>query len=106
MTEFDVLNRLRTLCNERNWSLYRLAKESGITYSTLNSMFNKSNIPTVATLLKLCDGLGITMSQFFCDDEISDLSKSQKECLELWNKLDKQSKKLAISYMSGMLKEL
>ena len=44
MTEFDVLNRLRTLCNERNWSLYRLAKESGITYSTLVLVKQNCNI--------------------------------------------------------------
>lgn len=61
----DVLNRIQTLLNEREWTLYRLAKESGITYSSLSSLFKKDNQPTISTLEKICTGLNISLNEFF-----------------------------------------
>ena len=61
----DVLNRIQTLLNEREWTLYRLAKESGITYSSLSSLFKKDNQPTISTLEKICIGLNISLNEFF-----------------------------------------
>ena len=43
MQEFAVITHIQELCNARGWTYYRLAKESGITYSTLSTMLNKEN---------------------------------------------------------------
>lgn len=103
MNDFDVLGRVRQLCEARSWSYYRLAKASGIPYSTLNTMLHKSYVPTVPSLQKICDGFGITLAQFFSDkDEVSLLTKDQRECLEQWDDLDKRSKELALAYMQGL----
>ena len=63
-----LLTKVQQLLDERNWSLYRLAKESHIPYSSLNSLFLKNNQPTVVTLEKICNGFHITLSEFFSDD--------------------------------------
>ena len=103
MNDFDVMVRIRELCEARSWTYYRLAKESGIPYSTLNTMLHKTYVPTVPSLMKICDGFGITLSQFFLeDDEQAMLTKNQKECLKHWDKLDQQSKRLALVYMEGL----
>ena len=49
----DTLMKIQKLMNERNWSLYKLAKESDIPYSSLNSLFLKNNQPTLSTLEKI-----------------------------------------------------
>ena len=67
MRDTDVIQHIQDLCKERNWSYYRLAKESDIPYSTLNNMISRTNIPTIPTLQKLCDGFGITLADFFLD---------------------------------------
>ena len=41
MNEINPLDRIQQLCDERGWSYYQLAKASGITYSTLNTMGKK-----------------------------------------------------------------
>lgn len=61
----DVLVRIDELCEKIGFSHYRLAKQAGIPLSSLNSMFDRNTTPTVATLEKLCKGLGITMYEFF-----------------------------------------
>ena len=65
MEEFDVSRRIAELCEARSWSYYRLAKASGIPYSTLSTMLHKSNVPSLPSLMKICQGFGITLAQFF-----------------------------------------
>ena len=103
MVEVDVIERIKELCDARSWTYYRLAKESGITYSTLSTMLHKTNIPSVPTLTKLCNGFGITLAQFFSpEDEPSKLTKSQLACLGQWDRLDTKSRELALAYMKGL----
>lgn len=103
ITEFLVIARIRQLCAKKGWSYYRLAKESGIPYSTLNTMMLKTNAPSITTLSKICNGLGVTLAQFF--DEQSEpemLTHEQRECLKIWDSLNRTEKKQAIAYMQGL----
>lgn len=64
MNELNPLDRIRELCEQRKWSYYQLSKASGIPYSTLNTMLNKENMPSLPTLQKLCQGFGISIVEF------------------------------------------
>lgn len=103
MDVFDVTGRINELCKARGWSYYRLAKESGIPYSTLNTMLHKANTPSVPSLTKMCAGFQISLAQFFSTgDETAKLTRSQKDCLKLWDALDLRSQELASAYMQGL----
>lgn len=105
--DFDVNARIKQLCEERNISYYELAKRSDIPYSTLSTMLHKSNQPSLITLRKICDGLGITLSNFFnVEGESVSLTDAQNECLSLFNLLSVEEQQLAIAYMKGILKKL
>lgn len=65
-----VAARIVGLCRERNITLNKLSIISGMTQSTLNNIINTgSKNPTVSTVKKICDGLEITLAEFF-DDEL------------------------------------
>ena len=67
-----VAARILALCAERRIAINALAGSAGVSPSTVYSMLNaKSQNPGVVSLQKLCDGLGITLRQFF-DDELFD----------------------------------
>lgn len=103
MDDMGVVARIDALCRARGWSYYRLAKASGIPYSTLNTMLHKSNVPSVPSLVKICDGLGVTLAQFFSDaDETVLLTHEQKRCLRLWDRLSERNRELAEAYMTGL----
>ncbi len=107
MRDTEVIQHIQELCRERGWSYYRLAKESEIPYSTLNNMMTRTNIPTIPTLQKLCDGFGITMSDFFHEEaDVLVLTADQQELLELYNRLDHNRKKILKAYMKGLLMEV
>lgn len=104
MPEFDVVKRIRDICGEYSWTYYRLAKESGITYSTLNAMMKKGTIPSVPTLEKICGGFGISLSQFFSeDDTVAALTEGEKQYLMNWNDLTEENKACADKFVLFLL---
>ena len=106
MQEFAVIARIQELCGARGWTYYRLAKESGITYSTLSTMLNKENMPSIPTLEKLCKGFGISLCQFFADDNgWAALREDQKSYIAQWEQLDEKSKIAAERYITFLLHE-
>ena len=68
----DTHSRLRQLLEERGWTEYRLAKKCGLSQSTLANIFKRNTMPSVATLEAVCRGFGITLSQFFAEEEMID----------------------------------
>ena len=71
--------RIRQLCEERNITLNKLAILSGITQSTLNNIAGgRNHSVTVSTLQKICDGLEITIRDFFAASLFSDLEQEIK----------------------------
>ena len=65
-TKEAVAQRIIDLCAERNIAVNALANISGVAPSTIYSMLNtKSQNPGVVSIKKICDGLEITVRQFF-----------------------------------------
>lgn len=67
----DIKSRIIQLCEERGITPNKLAELSDITQSTLNSIINNPDPnPQHKTIEKICRGLGITMSDFFMDNQV------------------------------------
>ena len=64
-----VKQRILNLCDSRNITINKLGTICGVTQSTFNNIVNTgSNNPTISTIAKVCDGLEITIREFFDDD--------------------------------------
>lgn len=71
-----TVDRIRQLCHERNLTPNALSYASGISQSTIKSILNgESKNPGIVTLKKICDGLDITMIEFFDTDEYRKLEQ-------------------------------
>ena len=78
-TKNAVANRIIQLCNEKNIAINALANISGISPSTLYSVLNeKSQNPGIVTIKKLCDGLDISLREFFNSDIFDDIEQEIK----------------------------
>ena len=78
MTVGEVVRmRIMELCQEREISFNKLSSISGVTQSTVNNIISgRNNTATVSTVKKLCDGLGITLGEFFSTAEF-DVSEQE-----------------------------
>lgn len=98
----NIHERILFLMHERGWTQYKLAKKSGIPSSTLTNMFKRSTSPTFATIETLCDCFGITLSQFFAEEDMIPLSKEEKEMFTKWVSLSKEQKKIIGDLIENM----
>ncbi len=74
-----VKYRILALCEERNLSIYKLALDSGVSQSTIkNILYGKSKNPGIVTLKMLCDGLDISIVDFFDTQEFRQLDQELK----------------------------
>lgn len=74
-----VRTRIIELCRERKISVNKLSSMSGVTQSTVNNIVSgRNNSATITTIKKLCDGLGITIQEFFQSSLFSDLEQELK----------------------------
>ncbi len=74
-----VKERILQLCQERNLSINKLSNMSGVTQSTVNNIISGRNrSATVSTIQKLCDGLGITIEEFFHSELFRNLEQELK----------------------------
>lgn len=90
----DAKARLQSLMDERGWTIYRLAKESDVAWTTIRNMFVRNTEPSIATLEALCRGMGITLVQFFDEDNRMGLSPEQVQLLQEWSRLRENDKRL------------
>ena len=108
MIENDILDRINYFLDFKHWTLYRLAKESGVPYSSLNNIFLRNTCPTIPTLEKICNGLGISFSEFFAFREnplhLDSLTEKEEDLLYAYRHLSVQDKALLEAYLEGLEK--
>ena len=71
-----VRNRILQLCNERTITINHLASLSALPPSSIkNILYGKSKNPTLLTIKMICDGLDITLGEFFSTEEFDALEQ-------------------------------
>jgi transcriptional regulator with XRE-family HTH domain len=99
----DILEKIKILQKEKGWSEAKMAEEAGLTPSTISSLYKRGNLPSIPTLQRLCVAFGITVAQFFSDNNVPpDLSPEQICLLEHWNTLNNEQKGAIITLIKSI----
>ena len=88
----DILQKLIRLQKQHGWSAYKIAKEAGLSPNTVSNIYRRNNTPSMVTLEALCKAFGITMAQFFAEDEMVELTPELRELFKQWTALSKEQK--------------
>ena len=65
----DANKRILELMAQRNWSAYRLVKETNLSHSLIYNMVRRNNLPTIDTLTRISAAFGLSLQQFFTEDD-------------------------------------
>lgn len=101
----DTLTRLQQLLRDRGWTEYRLAKECGLAQNTIGNIFRRNTVPSISTLETICSAFGITLSQFFADCEMVELTPDLKQLFDSWVTLSPSQKAAALQMLKAMNNE-
>ena len=102
----DVNEKLRKMLKNRGWTEYKMSKYSGLSESTVGNIFSRNTVPSIATLESICKAFGITLSQFFADDdsELVEMNEDLKELFNDWVSLSKEQKNAVQQLLKTMNK--
>ena len=107
MNVVDVHNRINNLAEEHGLSMYELAKRSGMALSSLYNMFERGTMPKLETLEKICDGMDISVSEFFVvfsKPKVGGyVTEDDLELVETNHGLSKPNQNHLLVYAKGML---
>ncbi len=101
----DAHARLQQLLRERGWTEYKLSKECGLAQSTIGNIFRRNTAPSLTTLETICKGFGITLSQFFAEGEMVELTPELKTLFDDWVTLTPEQKKASQQMLRAMRHE-
>lgn len=94
---YDKVDSLRL---ERGWTVYELAKQSGVSPTTIYNWRDRCSSPTLSLLDAVCSAFHISVIDFLLnEDEIMALSEQQMELMTLWSKLNKEQRIAIINLM-------
>lgn len=88
----DILGKIEKLRISKGWSVYKFAEVCDITPSTISNMYTRKTLPSISTLISICNGCGITLSQFFAESENDIQCEEEKQLLSSYRKLSKKNK--------------
>lgn len=99
-----IVEKIERIRKEKKLSRYRLAQRSELSQSSLTNLLNRGNTPSIQTPEKICNGLDISLAEFFrADNERRDLTKEHTRFLGSWDKLTPIDKARVEAYMQGIL---
>lgn len=102
----NVIKKLIELREKSGLSDYRIAKEAGLSPSTVSNIFTRNTVPRVDTLESVCGVFGVTLAQFFQEnEEMALLSEEEIEMLSKWKTLSEKKKKAVRSLLSAMIED-
>lgn len=99
-----IIERIERLRKDKKLSRYRLAQRAELSQSSISNLLRRRNVPSIITLDKICNGLDITLAQFFSyEDEPPNLTTDQKDWLNLRSQLTETEKLIVEAFIQGML---
>lgn len=97
----DIIDKIEKLKKQRGWSDYKLSLESGIAQSTLATMKQRKTPLKVDALQSVCEAFGITLAQFFLEDEQTEiLSEQERKLVENFRKLPSKKQTALMSLLT------
>lgn len=97
----NILERIDELRKARGWSVNNLAMEAMLTQSTVNNLYARKSEPKLSTLRAICGAFGITLSEFFAEEDGEDGT-----CAELHRHIDRMTparREALLTFLDSML---
>lgn len=89
----DYLEKLKFIMKQHDLNENQLAKKAEVAQSTINSLFQKNNLPTISTLESLLKAMDMSLSEFFYDEaSMKKHALEEQDLLSKWSLMTKEQK--------------
>lgn len=99
----DVIKHLRELQDKYGLTDYKIAKAAGLSTGTVSNIFKRNTYPRIDTLENICKAFDLTLSEFFAEGELVELTPELKDLFENWAKLSDKKKEAILNLIKASL---
>ncbi len=99
----DIVKKIEQMRIARGWSVYKLAELSGLSDKCIYNWKQRGTVPTIQALENICEAFGISMSQFFTENNLVEVDAETKELLDSWLSLTHEQRE-AVKVMIKTIK--
>lgn len=99
----NVIEKIDNLRKERGWSYYKLSTTSELTPSTITNMLLRKTQPSLKTLTAICKAFGITLSEFFDENNGStNYTIEEKNLIGKYRNLNPKEKEAVMTFIEKL----
>lgn len=80
-------------------------KKCGLSENTIATILKRNSLPSVGTLESICNGFGITLSEFFAEGDLIEVSSDTKQLIEYWGGISPKQKQIILDLLKNMNQE-
>ena len=88
----DIVRKIDNIRVKKGWTFYKLSQETGLSQQTFSKWIEGKTIPSVPAIKKCCEAFGITLADFFAENEMIEATPETKVIFENWNYLTKEER--------------
>ena len=100
----EVTLRIDRMRQDKGWTVYKLAQESGVGAQTIYNWNATDTYPLFPALKQICDAFGVTVANFLADGNMVELTPDKKELNNDWDILDAEERVAVRSVIKGYVK--
>lgn len=100
----EMIEALNRICHEKKISWNTLAKESGLSSSTISYLMRGKSRPQVYTILMLCNVLGVRFSELFEESDAVNECENEEKLLEVYRGLTDEKREMLRTYIDMLSK--
>ena len=100
----EMIEALNRICHEKKISWNTLAKEAGLSSSTISYLMRGKSRPQVYTMLMLCNVLGVRFSELFEESDVVNECENEENLLEVYRGLTDEKREMLRTYIDMLSK--
>ena len=86
----DIVRKIDEMRVKRGWTFYKLSQESGLSQQTFTKWMDGKTVPTIPAIKAVCDAFGISLANFFAENDLVEVTPETKVIFDNWHHLTKE----------------
>ena len=86
----DIVRKIDEMRVKRGWTFYKLSQESGLSQQTFTKWMDGKTVPTIPAIKAVCDAFGISLANFFAENDLVEVTHETKVIFDNWHHLTKE----------------
>lgn len=98
----EILQKIKSKMTEKGLTIFKLTEQTGLSENTIYNWYNRGAEPSIHALQSVCQVLGISLSELFCENELETLTLQESQLIEHFRNLTESKRKIILKLVKDL----